>query len=259
MRRTMKAKGSGFEEAEPEEGEGSDRETPAEPHPEGVSTRGPGETNLDTVVTELEVRRFNGGDPRAMDRLFFRLRSMLLAVIRDHPSFPYLPATHSAEDVLQELWTAIFERGSLKRFRDQGRGSLRAYLRRCVDHTLVSLVRRGGALKRGGGVQHQPLHAEDSSCCCAPAPEVNGPGPATRVACDDWIRRCEEVLHGKEREVWTLHFVRDLSYKEIADILRCSEAAVRAAYHRALLQLKDSGMFDGDDGDDGNEDPRREE
>lgn len=206
-----------------------------------------GDSDFESFATEMWVERFKKGDPRAMDRLFFRLRAMLLAVIRDHASYPFLPPTHSAEDVLQELWTAIFERGSLHTFRSRGRGSLRAYLRRCVDHTLISIVRKGSALKRGGGVAPEELDRGDSSSYAAPPPRAAGPGPATMVASDDWVGRCQRALHGKEREVWTLHFVQGYSYREIAGMLGMSEAAVRSTYHRALLRLRDSGLFDEDE------------
>jgi RNA polymerase sigma factor (sigma-70 family) len=196
--------------------------------------------------TEHLVERYQKGDPRAADRLFFRLRGMLLAVIRDHASFPFLPPTHSAEDVLQDLWTVLFERDSLRRFRSQGSGSLRAFLRRCLDRTMIGVVRKGNADKRGGGVRPEALDAGDSSRCAMPPPRDHGQGPATQVAWDDWEQRCERVLHGKEREVWKMHFVLGFSYARIAKQMTISEAAVRAAYHRALGTLKDSGLFDED-------------
>ena len=45
-----------------------------------------------------------------MRQLFFRVRRMLSAAIRNHASFPFLPPTHSAEDVLQEVYVVVHRR-----------------------------------------------------------------------------------------------------------------------------------------------------
>ncbi len=243
----MKKRTARPDDEDPEEGKRKGTEGPEQPPCER------GDSDFESFASEIWVEHFKKGDPRAMDRLFFRLRAMLMAVIRDHASYPFLPPTHSAEDVLQELWTVIFERGSLHTFRSRGRGSLRAYLRRCVDRTLISIVRKGSAQKRGGGVAPEELDRDDSSSCAIPPPRAAGPGPATRIAHDDWVSRCQRVLHGREREVWTPHFVQGLSFREIAGMLGMSDAAARSSYHRALLRLKDSGLFDEDQDDEGRE------
>jgi len=238
------ARNADVEGDEPEEAEDPEREDGEDRMPEEESKEGPDETSFDSFATEFEVERVNGGDPRAMDRLFFRLRSMVLAEIRDHPSYPYLPPTHSAEDVLQDLWTSIFARGSLRRFSSRGRGSFRAYLRQIISRLLISIIRKGSADKRGGGEPPEPLAFGDSTSMAFAAPPAHGPGPSTVVAYDDQLERWKRILHGIEREVWVLAYIEGYSYKEIADKLGKSEAAVRSAYHRALWRLRDSGLFD---------------
>lgn len=198
---------------------------------------------LSSIATELLLERHTEGDEGAATKLFLRVRRRLLGAIRDHPSAPFLPSTHTADDVLQDLWLTVFERGSLDRFQNLGPGSLRAFLRRCLDNTMIDACRIAGADKRGRDVPHQPIDAGMPSMAGPVHPPDRGPGPATVAEWEDWQGRCLRVLHGQEREVWRLRFVEDLEYAGIASHLEISESAARSSYHRAIAHLHQSGIL----------------
>lgn len=201
------------------------------------------ESNLSIVATELLLSRFKKGDSRAMNKLFFRVRDNLRAAVRDHPCYHFLSTTQEEEDVIQDLWTMLLARGSLGRFKSQGPGSLRAWLRRALDCLMIDISRKVGADKRGGDRPPEPLDSGGSSDGGQVPPAAAGPGPGTVAEWGDWQERCLRLLTGQDREVWRLRFVEDLAYATIAQNLGITENAVRSAYRRAIAKLHESGIL----------------
>lgn len=49
----------------------------------------------------------------------------------------------------------------------------------------------------------------------------------------------EQLLTDKQREIFVYYYQEDLSYQEIADILKISRSAVYDTLHRSILSLED--------------------
>lgn len=70
----------------------------------------------------------------------------------------------------------------------------------------------------------------------SPGPESIGPGDGPAAA-EIW--RAVEALPPKQRAAVTLRFAGDLSHREIASAIDCSEAAARRSLHEGLSKLRE--------------------
>lgn len=57
------------------------------------------------------------------------------------------------------------------------------------------------------------------------------------------VKRLSNKLSSAEREVFFMRFMDELSIREIADILKKSESAVKTHLYRALKKFKDDSLF----------------
>lgn len=135
--------------------------------------------------------------------------------------FAYLVtgSREAADDVLQSVLTRSFERwGTVRRTDDPD-----AYVRRMIINENVTSWRRWGKRQ-------------------SPVAEVfdiaRTPDPAEGVSNADAVWRVCQALPERQRAAVVLRFYEDLSDREIAAILECSESTVRSQIHRALSALR---------------------
>ncbi len=185
-------------------------------------------SDLDLVVRhaeQLAVQRVREGDSLALEMIFTAFRAELLALAEG------VSGSHEvAEDVLQEVFLAIWKG------RDRWRVtvSLRGYLRRAVQNSAArwhsSRTRSGGA-----GVS---LEARESAGLELVDPS---PSPADETAYGELsaaVDAATSALPPRARDVFTLSRDEQLSNREIADRLGVSVKTVETHMTRALRVLR---------------------
>src|SRR3954454_23760134 len=124
----------------------------------------------------------------------------------------------------------------------------------CLQETLLSALRAYPRLRPGSNVrawlltiarnkamdshrsrkrQPVPVGAEVDAAGTADDPGLWDGGP------DEELWAAVHGLPPKQRAAVTLRFVNDLSHREIATVLDCSEAAARRSLHEGLVKLRE--------------------
>lgn len=140
-------------------------------------------------------------------------------------AYSYVRNYHQAQDIAQDVFLRAFQNAHSFR----GDSAVKTWLlsitaNRCKDYL------------RSWHARHEMLHNEDW------APEdVADDDTESTVLCklsrdEVWKRVSELPL--KYREVVVLYYLRDLSTKEIADVLSASDEAVRTRLHRGRALLR---------------------
>jgi RNA polymerase sigma-70 factor (sigma-E family) len=124
-----------------------------------------------------------------------------------------------AEDVVAEAFARTYERWS-----KGGIENPAAYVRRAVVNEVRSTFRRLAVRRRYAARQRS---AEPSATF-----------PGDRLADADVLGRALMTLTERQRAVVVLRVVDDLSEREVATVLRCSEGTVKSHLSRGLAQLR---------------------
>jgi RNA polymerase sigma-70 factor, ECF subfamily len=159
---------------------------------------------------EALMLEFQGGSRAAFEELFARYHKPLCGFFRRRLNNP-----ERAEDLAQETFLAVIRAAS----RYEPRALVRTYL--C-----------GIALKLLAAERRKVL---TSSTLGQSAPEPKADGTPERVL---WVRQSVEKLDAPEREILMLREYEQLSYSDIAELLRIPVNTVRSRLFRARLALK---------------------
>lgn len=147
-----------------------------------------------------------------------------LHVVRVYRHIYYLVnSANEAEDLTAQTFLRAWE--AVDRYEDRGVPFV-SWLLRIAHNVAVSHLRS----KRVGSQLHEGLVDHDSFRDPEKVAERQADGERVRQA----IRR----LGHDQRQVIILRFVEDLDYREVADIVGKSVAAVRVIQHRALSNLR---------------------
>lgn len=158
--------------------------------------------------------RAAGGDADAMGLLFRHAYGDVRSLCAR------LTDVGEADDLAQETFLRALR--SARTFRGDARFSTWIYrIARnvCNDHL--------GVLARQRARAAQAIARE---------PAVNGASDPDRT---EILRRSLEKLSRDDREAVVLSRLRDLTYRELGEILECSEGAARVRVHRALARLRE--------------------
>jgi RNA polymerase sigma-70 factor, ECF subfamily len=160
------------------------------------------------ISDEALMLEFQGGSREAFEELFARYRQPLYGFFRRR-----LENKERADDLMQETFLAVVRATA----RYEPRALFRTYL-------------YGIALKL---LAAERRHASRNM----PAPQAE----AVEGALDNslWVRRALEKLEVSEREILMLREYEQLSYCEIAELLRLPVNTVRSRLFRARAALKD--------------------
>ncbi len=163
------------------------------------------------ISDEALMQAFQSGSREAFEELFERYREPLYDFFRRR-----LESRERAEDLTQETFLAVIRATA----RYEPRATLRAYLYG-IALNLVAAERRKGA---------RNLSASDG------ATEA-----AVEEAPDEvfWVRQSVERLEPSEREILMLREYEELSYQEIAGLLRLPVNTVRSRLFRARMALRE--------------------
>jgi len=161
---------------------------------------------------EALMLKFQRGSREAFEELFARYRGPLYGFFRRR-----LQISERAEDLTQETFLAVIRATS----RYEPRSLVRTYLYGIAMNLLAAERRK---------------QAKDP-----PAPEPSEE-PRSADAPENvlWVRRALEQLEAGDREVLMLREYEQLSYAEIAQLLRIPVDTVRSRLFRARLALKES-------------------
>jgi RNA polymerase sigma-70 factor (ECF subfamily) len=133
----------------------------------------------------------------------------------------------AADAVQDALTTALSRPGAY----DAAKGPLKPWFLRVVRNRCIDQLRR----RRPGSVPVDEL-----------ADTGNTPEQALQVTQrDDGLHRALAELTTEQRQVIVLRDYLDLSYAEIADVLRVAQGTVMSRLHRARLALREVLQGDG--------------
>src|ERR1700739_4219742 len=159
---------------------------------------------------EALMLEFQGGSRAAFEELFARYRKPLHGFFERRRNNP-----ERAEDLAQETFLAVIRAAS----RYEPRASVRTYL-------------YGIALKLLAAERRKLLTSRTSGQS-PPEPKTDGP-----PECVLWVRQALEKLDAQEREILMLREYEQLSYADIAELLRIPVNTVRSRLFRSRLALK---------------------
>jgi RNA polymerase sigma-70 factor (ECF subfamily) len=172
------------------------------------------------TTDEALMLDFQRGSRAAFEELFARYQGPLYGFFRRR-----LPDQERADDLVQETFLAVI--GAQARY--EPRALVRTYFYG-IALKLVSSERRKQAKET------PPTETELN-------PDADlGPEPAVTDATDTvlWVRQALEKLEAMDREVLMLREYEQLTYAEIAHLLRIPVNTVRSRLFRARMALKES-------------------
>jgi len=162
------------------------------------------------ISDEALMAEFQGGSREAFEQLFARYRGPLYGYFRRR-----LNGDQRAEDLTQETFLAVIH--AIAHY--EARALVRTYLYGIAMNLLAAERRRR--------FRDSPLGQ--------PSPE-----PATNDAPDAamWVRQALERLDESEREILMLREYEQLTYAEIAGLLKLPVNTVRSRLFRARMAMK---------------------
>jgi RNA polymerase sigma-70 factor, ECF subfamily len=172
--------------------------------------------DVDVSTEDALVKRSIRGDERAFALLVDRYKAMLFSM-----SYRLLGDSGLAEDAAQESFIKAY--AALSGFRGQSKFS--SWLYRICYNTCISMLRR-----------RKPSVELDE------AMSVSIAGPADNFQREDARQAIEVELKGLPdgpRQLLTLYHLNDLSYEEIAKLVRKPMGTVKAEIHRGRQMLRE--------------------
>ena len=166
------------------------------------------------------VARLKAGDEKAFEELVEEYRERVYRV-----AWRILRDDEGAEDAAQEAFIKVFR--NIGRF--EGRSSLYTWIYRITVNIALNKLKRDkfrGMLPLGDMIKRDPRPYAD------PERAALGGEVAER------IEEAVKTLPEKQRAVFTLRFYEELSHKEIAEIVGCSEGTSKANYFHAIRKLR---------------------
>ncbi len=139
-----------------------------------------------------------------------------------------------AEEISQDVFLTLWQKASSVR----GEAKLSTWLHRVAVNKSINYRKRGGVFSRIK--QIMSIDTEDVSLAeQLPAPESERPDMKleSREAGEQLAELMAE-LPGRQREIYLLHKLEGLSYKEIAEEMDLSLSSVESLIHRAKQNLQ---------------------
>lgn len=159
---------------------------------------------------EVLMLRFQAGSRESLEELFERYRKPL------HGFFcRRLSSRERSEDLAQETWMAVL-RGAE---RYQPRALFRTYLYG-IALNLLANERRRNVKQKTTGVEEREIADREV------------------LESEQWIREALAKLDPTEREIILFREYEQLSYSEVADLLRIPLNTVRSRLFRARMELR---------------------
>ena len=167
---------------------------------------------LNTISDEALMLEFQGGSREAFEQLFERFRGQLYGFFRRRL---WAYGEERAEDLTQETFLAVIRSSS----RYEPRALVRTYLYGIAMNLLAAERRQRFRDSPPGQPSAEPRtnNAEEAGI---------------------WVRHALDKLNESEREILMLREYEQLSYSEIADLLKLPVNTVRSRLFRARMAMK---------------------
>src|SRR5215469_7918327 len=159
---------------------------------------------------EALMLEFQGGSRAAFEELFARYHKTLYGFFARRLNNP-----GRAEDLAQETFLAVIRTAS----RYEPRASVRTYLYGIALNLLAA--------------ERRKFSTSSTSGPSAPEPKTDG-----TPECVLWVRQAMNKLDARDREILMLREYEQLSYSDIAELLRIPVNTVRSKLFRSRLALK---------------------
>jgi RNA polymerase sigma-70 factor (ECF subfamily) len=195
------------------------------PRPEGPST----EPELEAAPGADEralIQRCIEGDPSAFEPLVERYRQRVWRLAQQ-----ILRDKEEAWDCAQEAFVRAFH--SLPSFR--GQSAFYTWLFRITVNVATDRQRARGAQARAFGAERVP---EEEWRRTTPDPASGPDAAAAQAEQRERIRHALDALPPRARTIIMLSDIEGLSYREIAEVLRCPIGTVMSRLHNARKRLK---------------------
>lgn len=185
------------------------------------------------------VMRAKTGDRNAFEELIVHFQNEIYRLV-----FFRTRSRMDSEDLMQDIFLAAFR--YLPQLKDSDR--FRPWLYRIAINRVRDYHRKKKFLAFFGiGEEEKPENEP------ADVAAHSDPGALDKVIRDEFwthVRQLSKQLSPMEREVFSLRFVDNLNLREIAQILKKSESAVKTHLYRAIKKFKeDSALSDYMEGD----------
>ncbi len=161
------------------------------------------------------------GDKAAFARLFDRHQK---AVVRF--AYRFVGSNARAEELAQDIFVKLYR--NAKGYRPTAK--FKTFLFRVATNHCLNELRRGDYRLETHETPEQTLDAHQSA---AERPDQSLEGRELEQA----VERALAKMSDRERAAFSMCRFEGLAYKEIADALQASEAAVKSLIHRASLQV----------------------
>jgi RNA polymerase sigma factor (sigma-70 family) len=148
---------------------------------------------------------------RYKERLYYHVRRLVI----NH---------EDADDVLQETFIKVFK--NIQNFK--GESQLFTWIYRIATHQALDHLRKQSHMK---GIQHQELLASKVEQLHA---DIYFDG----AAAEQQFQKALVQLPERQRLIFNMKYFDDLKFREIAEILDCSEGGLKASYHLAVKKIK---------------------
>lgn len=178
---------------------------------------------MDTQADVALIAACQQGDAQAFSVVFDIYKDRIYALCRHMAG-----NAEDAEDLAQETFVAAFQ--SIRSFRAEA--TFGTWLYRIAANRCLNRLR-----------QHRPeFHSFEALNETDATPPASGLTPEDLIVRKELNRRLEAAvaaLPESLRLVFVLDTLEGLRYKDIADIVACSEDAVKMRVHRARKQVRD--------------------
>ncbi len=165
-----------------------------------------------------------GGDRAAFTALFDRHHRGVAQF-----AFRFVGDRARAEELTQDTFVKLYRNAS--RYRPSAK--FKTYLYRVAANHCLNEVRRGEYR-----VKHVSEGLEEGEPLETPAPEAERPdAQLAGQQLESAVGRALAALSQRERTAFTLCRFEGMTYRDIAEVLQASEAAVKSLIHRATLSV----------------------
>lgn len=177
------------------------------------------------------------GDRQAFARLFDRHQ---LRVVRFCARF--VGDTARAEELAQEVFIKLFKSAS----RYQPTAKFQTFLFRVATNACLNELRRPArgnerneaSMRKAPGGDADGGEREDSSAALQQVPHHETPDQQLEAKdVDRALKQALSKMSDRERVAFTMCRFEGMAYRDIADALEATEAAVKSLIHRASLQV----------------------
>ncbi|MBD3266525.1 sigma-70 family RNA polymerase sigma factor [bacterium] len=188
-----------------------------------------GSNAIDSATDEDLMQRYALGDTAAFDELFARHKGSVYSFIRGFIT---------KEEMVDDLFQAVFIRLIKARKRYKPKAKFTTWLFTITRSVCIDEMRRTRNKKV---ISLYPVYDTEQHEQPVPEPRDTTPGPREMLHQTDLQQAIQEIiltLPDKQKEVLLLREKTDLTFADIAKMLRCTTNTIKSRMHYALLTLR---------------------